>query len=270
MSPQRSSSILDINGHPVFVEVDGEGPPFVALHGLGSSSNSLQPLIPAFSGTFTIYRMDWRGLGRSKLSPTDSEKITIPGYVKDLAALFDHFKLDNAILFGHSLGAIVAMHFAAQYAEIVKGLVLSGPNRSRAKDPQAKAILLGSAKRARELGMPALADGNIANIVAPSSSDVVRAFAREVVAGQDKEGYARVAEALVDKSHVDPDYGNITAKTVIIAGDQDRLSPLPVSQELQGLIGGANTSVGLKVVHSGHMQVLEDTKGVIEAIKSIL
>jgi 3-oxoadipate enol-lactonase len=270
MTPKRSSSFVPINGRPLFVDVDGSGPAMIMVHGLGGSSNYFQPLLTAFSSSYTIIRFDWEGLGRSKLDLASTDKITIPKYVKDLKAIMAHFDLESAVIIGHSLGSVVAMHFATEFPDKVSGLVLIGPGRTRANVPAAKAFTLGMARTARELGMPAMADGTVAKNVAPSSSDVVRAFVREVIAGQDGEGYARVCEAACDDSHVDPDYSLIVCPTVIIAGDQDLISSSETAKQLQGLIGGNERSVGLEVVHAGHQQVLEDTDAVIRAIKTIL
>jgi pimeloyl-ACP methyl ester carboxylesterase len=112
-----------------------------------------------------------------------------------------------------------------------------------------------------------MADATVAKNVAPTSSPVVRAFVREVIAAQDGEGYAQVCEAVCDESHVDPEYSMISAKTVLVAGDQDLIAPVEQCKEIQGLIG---EDVPLKIVHAGHQQVLEDIEGVIEGIKLVL
>ncbi|KAH7400249.1 Alpha/Beta hydrolase protein [Cadophora sp. MPI-SDFR-AT-0126] len=271
MAPIRSSSFVNINGRPIFIDVDGEGPPMIMMHGLGGSSNFFQPLVATFSKTFTVVRFDWEGLGRSKIDLSDNaDRITMPKYVRDITAVMEHFKFESAILVGHSLGSVLAMMFAAQFPKRVIALVAIGPGRSRAKVPAAKAFTLQMAKNARELGMPALADGTVAKNVAASSSDVVRAFVREVIAGQDGEGYARVCEAACDDTHVDPEYGLISCPTVVVSGDQDLISPPEVGEEIAQLIGSGTATVVFRVVHSGHQQVLEDTQGVVAAIKSVI
>lgn len=271
MTPKRLSSFVAINGRPIFIDVDGEGPGMIMMHGLGGSSNYFQPLVAEFSATFTVIRVDWEGLGRSKLDLSPSaERITLPKYVKDISAIMDHFELKRAVLVGHSLGSVVAMMFAAQFPEKVSTLVAIGPGRSRAKIPAAKAFTLQMAKNARELGMAAMADGTVAKNVAPSSPDIVRAFVREVIAAQDGEGYARVCEAACDDSHVDPDYSKIACATCVVSGDQDLISPPAAGEEIAKLIGTDTTKVEYKIVHSGHQQVLEDTAGIIAAIKSVL
>jgi 3-oxoadipate enol-lactonase len=266
MAPQRISKFVDIHGHRTFVDIDGEGPAMICCHGLGGSSNFFQPLVTAFSSRFTVIRFDFKGLGRTGYDPEGKRRITIPAYVEDLLAVLELEKIEKAVLVGHSLGSVVAMHFAAQFPDKVSALVLIGPGKSRALVPAAKAFTLGMAKNARELGMPAMADGTVAKNVAPSSSDAVRAFTREVIAAQSGEGYAQVCEAACDDTHVNPDYSKITSPTVIIAGDQDLISSLDQAKEIQKDISGSL----LEVVHSGHQQVLEDTPGVVKAIELVL
>ncbi|KAK5127774.1 hypothetical protein LTR85_004890 [Meristemomyces frigidus] len=264
---ERSSKFLPINGHRTFVDVDGTGPEvMIMMHGLGGSSNYFQPLITPFASRYRIIRFDFKGLGRTGPDPERKRRITIPAYIEDLRSIMDEERVDKAVLVGHSLGSVVAMHFAAAYPSRISALVAIGPGVSRAKIPVAKQFTLNMAKNARELGMPAVADGGVSSNVAPSSSDIVRAFVREVVGGQDGEGYAQVCEAACDESHVDPDYSQISCPAVLIAGDQDKIAPLKQVEDIQAKIPGST----LRVMHSGHQQVLEDTAGVVAAIESIL
>jgi 3-oxoadipate enol-lactonase len=271
MSAARSSSFVDINGRPIFIDVDGSGPPMIMMHGLGGSSNYFQPLVTTFSSSFTIYRLDWEGLGRSKLDlSSTAERITMPKYVNDITSVMKYFSLEQVVLVGHSLGSVLAMMFASQFPEKVAALIAIGPGRSRAMIPAAKAFTLQMAKNARELGMPAVADGTVLKNVSPKSSDIVRAFVREVIAGQDGEGYARVCEAVACDTHIDPDYSKITCSTCVVSGEDDLISPPTAGEEIAKLIGTDTTRVEYRIVHSGHQHVLEDTAGVVEAIRTVI
>ncbi len=46
------------------IEIDGDGPPVIFLHGLGATSSSFQPLLSALRG-FRCIRPDFPGAGRS-------------------------------------------------------------------------------------------------------------------------------------------------------------------------------------------------------------
>ncbi|KAF8865790.1 alpha/beta-hydrolase [Acephala macrosclerotiorum] len=193
---------------------------------------------------------------------------SVPQFVEDLKSILQPRKSKEApILVGHSLGSILAMHYASQYP--VKGLVLIGAGRSAANVPAAVAHMTSLAAKARE-GIEGIRDSTIANNVAPSSSDLVRTVVRQMISSRNALGYAATCEALCAKSHVDPDYAKIQCPSVLISGDHDKISPLSRPVDLRKLIGGGSNSVALKVVHSRHQQVLEDTAGVAEAMEALL
>ena len=62
----------------VRIEVDGEGPAILFVHGLGGTSNSFQMLLGAFAG-FRCLRPDLPGSGRS---PTPFGALTMGGFVE--------------------------------------------------------------------------------------------------------------------------------------------------------------------------------------------
>jgi len=253
------------NGSRIFVEECGSGPLMVLMHGLGGTTNAFQPLISHFSSRFTMLRFDFPGSGFG----TFTSQPSIPQLVKDLnSVLFSRQSQEPPILVGHSLGSIVAMNYASQHPE-VRALVLIGPGRSASHIKTAVERMTGVAAKARD-GIEGIRDSTVTNNVAPSSSDLVRTIVRHMISSQDAEGYAATCEAICAKTHVDPDYALIKSPTLLIAGDQDNISPLSRSVELKSLIGGGHEKVTLEVVRAGHQHVLEDTAGVVGAMKSAL
>jgi 3-oxoadipate enol-lactonase len=235
-------------------------------HHTGGTTNYFQPLISRFSSRYTMLRFDFPGSGFS----TFKSPLSIAQFVEDLSSILDsREKKENPIIVGHSLGSVIAMHYASQHP--TRALVLIGPGKSASHIPAAVERMTGLAAKARE-GIEGIRDSTIANNVAPSSSDLVRTIVRQIISSQTPEGYAATCEAACAKSHVDPDYSAITCPAVLISGDQDNISPLSRSEELRDLIGAGNEkkSVSVAVVHSGHQQVLEDIEGVVKAMDSVL
>jgi 3-oxoadipate enol-lactonase len=253
------------NGSRIFVEDCGTGPLIVLMHGLGGTTNAFQPLINPFSSRFTLLRFDFAGSGFSKFKSPPS----IPQFVEDLHSILESRAMKEApILVGHSLGSIVAMHYASQYPE-VRGLVLIGPGRSASHIAAVVARMTALAGSARQ-GIEGIRDTTVSNNVSPNSSDLVRTIIRQMISCQSSEGYAATCEAVCAKTHVDPNYAAIKCPAVLVAGDQDNISPLSRSEDLRGLIGGGKVTTLVKVVHSGHQQVLEDTQGVVCAIEDLI
>jgi pimeloyl-ACP methyl ester carboxylesterase len=77
------------------------------------------------AGALNIFHADFRGHGESDLGPVESLSIATLG--RDLAALLDHLKLQDAIVGGISMGAAAALRLAVQYPERCRALVLCRP-----------------------------------------------------------------------------------------------------------------------------------------------
>ncbi|KAF4826847.1 Serine hydrolase-like protein [Colletotrichum tropicale] len=258
---------------------DCSGPPIVCLHGLGGSTETFERLLPVLPSSYKIALVDFQGFGKTPLADR-TVKLTIAGHVADLHDLLTSLqessqKQENAskaIIIGHSLGAIVALHYAAQHPDNVAGLVLLGPGRAIGHIPAARQRMLDLAANVREKGILFGAEmatkSNFYEDTPDRSADpVAREAIRKMVAASDTEGYAQTCEALVDLEHTDPDYAVIRCPAVFIAGDKDMISPAKRSQELSKLLGGASW---VEVVKSGHQPILEDLKAVEQAVTKLL
>ena len=107
------------------LEIDGEGPPIVFLHGLGATSSSFQPLLDSMGG-FRCIRPDLPGAGRSALP---FGKITIEALVEAVRDILRTVAGAPAHLVAHSMGTLVALHVAATAPDAVLSLTLFGPDR---------------------------------------------------------------------------------------------------------------------------------------------
>lgn len=102
-------------------EWPGKGPAIVCIHGLTANHTCWASLADTFSPAHRLIAYDLRGRGGSDKPPT-GYSLEIHG--QDLGALLDHFGLKRAILAGHSLGAHIAVRFAARHPGRVSRLIL--------------------------------------------------------------------------------------------------------------------------------------------------
>ncbi|HXH83329.1 MAG TPA: alpha/beta hydrolase [Candidatus Tectomicrobia bacterium] len=97
------------------------GRTIVAIHGLTANHTCWRPMAHALADAHRLIAYDLRGRG-------DSDKpargYSLAHHDADLAGLLDHFGLARAVLMGHSLGAHIAVRFAAHHPERVDRLVL--------------------------------------------------------------------------------------------------------------------------------------------------
>ena len=257
-----------ING--MEVEKTGSGPALVLVHGLGGTGNFWFPQLAALSATFTVYRPDMRGSGRSPLNGSGGSgvngKLTIDQIVADLIGLLDHEKIERAAFAGHSFGSLVVQHLAAKHPDRVTQLVLVGPVRAPAdanrQGPRDRAV------KVRAEGMIAVADTIVAAALSPATranKPVAVSFVRELLLRQDPEGYAATCEALADA--VEVDYAAIVAPTLLLTGKDDGVGSPATAQALKDLIADARLTV---LDDCGHWTAIEQPEHVGEALADFL
>lgn len=104
-------------------EGPAHGPPLLLLHGVLRCWQDFAPLLPALSARWQVHALDHRGHGRSGRTPGN---YLVADYARDAVSYLGQFN-QPAVLYGHSLGAMVAAAAAAAAPQAVKALVLEDP-----------------------------------------------------------------------------------------------------------------------------------------------
>ena len=97
------------------------GPVVVCVHGLTANHTCWASVADVLSPARRLIAYDLRGRGESD---KPEHGYSLMHHTEDLLGLLDHFGLEKAVLVGHSLGAHIAVRFAATYPERVDRLVL--------------------------------------------------------------------------------------------------------------------------------------------------
>jgi len=204
------------------VEIEGTGEALLCIHGLGGSSNTWTPVLGALEG-FTIIRPDLPGSARSS---SGADKLSIEGYVEALDQVLLELGVSTVHIAAHSLGTIVAQHFAVRFPEKVKSLALFGP--LVAPPEAARPNILARAALARS-GEPAMQEIADAIVKAATSKETkadqpaVLALVRENIMRQSPEGYAQSCEALAAAQSAAVE--GIRVPVLLVTGDQDGVAP---------------------------------------------
>lgn len=230
------------------VEIAGDGMPVICVHGLGGTSNTFTPQMPALA-TMRVIRPDLPCSGRSE----NVEKPSIASFSASIARLAEKLGVTTAHFVSHSLGTIVCQHLATERPELVRSLALIGALIELAAP--ARDALKQRAKAARSGAMTEIADAIVQNATAASSrtgNPAVAAFVRESVLRQCPEGYARTCEALADASAAD--HRRIGCPVLIINGEEDPVAPPSVARELAERIAAARAVI---IPRCGHWATIE-------------
>jgi pimeloyl-ACP methyl ester carboxylesterase len=99
-----------------------QSPQLLLLHGVLRNWRSFYPILPALQADYSIAALDFRGHGGS----TPCNSYFVVDYVVDAAKAIEQFA-EPFVLYGHSLGAMVALAAAGACPEKVKAVVLEDP-----------------------------------------------------------------------------------------------------------------------------------------------
>jgi pimeloyl-ACP methyl ester carboxylesterase len=105
---------------------DKNRPTVVLLHGIAATSKTWRPLLKQLDGKrYRIIALDLLGFGKSP-KPNNC-RYDVDEHVASLRKTLRGLKIQGPyILVGHSMGAIIAAHYARVYQSEVKGLFLLG------------------------------------------------------------------------------------------------------------------------------------------------
>jgi 3-oxoadipate enol-lactonase len=238
------------------VEIDGEGDAVLMIHGLGGTSNTWTPLLPALAGRRVI-RPDLPGSGRSHRV---EGRLGIARFVEAMHRVLAAAGETRAHVVGHSLGCIVALHLLVEAPRAVRSLALFGP--LLAPPDTARGPLRARGEKARReglAGMQEIADSLVEASTARSSREQCRAaiaYVRETLMRQDPDGYARSCEALAEAQA--PDVAGVACPVLLVTGDEDAVAPPQSVRMLGERLGAAGAAVRTEVLRGcGHWEPLE-------------
>ncbi|MBX5451770.1 MAG: alpha/beta hydrolase [Thermogemmatispora sp.] len=97
------------------------GPPVVCLHGLTANAFCFQAFADVLATDYRVIAYDLRGRGRSE---RPEQGYSVPIHAADLDHLLTALGLERPALLGHSLGALIALFYAAWRPERISKLIL--------------------------------------------------------------------------------------------------------------------------------------------------
>jgi pimeloyl-ACP methyl ester carboxylesterase len=236
----------------IALEIDGDGPPVVFLHGLGATSSSFQPLLDALHG-FRCIRPDLPGAGRSA---RPEAPLSMDALAQSALDIVRQVAGSPAHIVAHSMGTLIAQHAAVAAPESVVSLTLFGPIGEPGNS--ARERLHARAELVRRDGMIAVADAIAEAGLASAtklSNPVAFAYVRESHLRQDAEGFAQSCEALAAAKGAN--IGALRCPTLLVTGEDDPVAPPTAAQALADKIKGAKLRI---LARCGHWTPLEQPR----------
>ena len=229
-------SAIIIDDGLVHYEALGRGRPLVFVHGWLGSWRYWMPTMDALSDRYRTYAFDFWGFGDSDRS---SQRYDIKSYVEQLDHFLEQLGVVRAALVGHSMGAAVAILFAARNPDRVdRVMAVSAPLAGTAVTKRLASVGSGSLLD-RVLGRRAVSD------YPEVDSEVAKTDPAAVLTS------ARSMDGLVLWN----DFENLEMPLLLVSGAKDSFVPPVSPDEVDGL---NNTVRAIGLNDSGHFPMLDE------------
>jgi pimeloyl-ACP methyl ester carboxylesterase len=104
----------------------GSGPTIIMLHGIATSSVSWDRMVPYLQNNFKCVTIDLLGFGDSP--KPDWYSYTPDEHIKNIHHTIKKLKVKGPIIIvGHSMGSLLALHYANKYPNKIKALIMLSP-----------------------------------------------------------------------------------------------------------------------------------------------
>ena len=227
---------VENQGAKLYWDEQGSGEPLLLIMGLSYPSYMWHRSRPVLAKHHRAIAFDNRGVGQSDVPPG---VYSIPLMASDAAAVLDAAGVASAHVFGVSMGGMIAQEFALQYPKRVRSLILGctaagGPNAVQAEPAALQALMRRdlTPEQSKEAIIPFIYDA--ATPRARIDEDMAirmkwyptpQGYAGQLQGIFGWESYSRIAK--------------ITAPTLVIHGETDRLIPSENGRLIAGRIPGA-------------------------------
>lgn len=238
-------------------ERKGSGETIVLIHGFLGSSHLFKALAEDLSQHFDVISVDLPGHGKST---SDIESYTVEAYANAIVHVLKNEKIEKAYWLGHSFGGYITLAaLAEQLFPIPKAILLH--SAVNADTEEAKEKRTTQQQVIKKDGVNAFVDEVIPNFLAPKSSPKLTDQAIEVASKATVDGLVAALEAMKSRPTRQNFINETTTPILVIEGRYDKIVPKLETN---------NPHIKKVVVNSGHLGMIEDLAGVLQAIYSFL
>lgn len=237
--------------------VKGKGQAIILIHGWAHSASikSLEPLQAQLAeNDFKVYNLELPGFGDSPTPPAHWGVEEYAQYVNQF--IKEHVKEKNFILFGHSFGGSLTAYNAVKFNPKPSKIILCSSAGLRYKSLKAK--LLFPISKVLKILLKALPERFAKSIKKTIYYHIIRE--RDYIDSEGKqEQFRRVINHDIEEV-----FSNIKIPTLIIWGEDDKVTPLKMGKQLHTLIQNSK----LEVIQGRHGIPFTNTTKITELIKN--
>lgn len=261
---------IDVNGTTLYYEDTGPGSTGETIafsHGLLWNTELFAPQIAALRDRYRCIAWDHRGQGRSAADPRHT--IDMELVWQDAVALLEALATGPVHFCGLSMGGFVALRMAARRPDLVRSLMLvetSGdpePRENVGRYRMLTAIVRVAGARVVRRQASAIMFGRTF-LTNPSRRDERARF--EEILGARRDIW-RAVNGVIDRAGIACELGRISARTLVVVGDEDVATVPAKAERLTAAIVGAQL---VRIPRAGHSCTVEEPAAVTAALEAFL
>jgi 3-oxoadipate enol-lactonase len=243
-----------VSGNEIAFTDAGKGIPVVLLHGYPFDKSMWSGQLEALAAAgFRAIAPDLRGLGETKSS---GEIATMDDMARDVAALLDQLRLEQAVICGLSMGGYVAFEFVRLFPARVLGLVLAG-TRAPADNEQEKAGREQQVQTMLRAGMVPISIATLPKLLAKQTlaeKPAVVKRVRAMITRSDPKGAAAAQRGMAARRDYTEHLSKINVPTLIIVGREDSIRPIADAEFMHSGIRDSRLEIIENAAHMTNME----------------
>ena len=262
MVAQQNGQVITVGGAEVEVASKGSGEPLVYLHG-AFGYRGWHSFLDALAENFTVFAPIQPGFVDAAPGPDDiDDLLDLTLYHFDL---LDALGLESPYVVGHFLGGMMAAEMAALRPGSVRKSVLAAPSGLWRDDEPGIDYFATPMEELRGV-LFADANSDAANSVMPQPQNDLERGTQILDRVRSLATVGKFLWPIPDKG-LKKRMGRITAPTLVVVGEQDKIVPASYGDEFASRIPDATVHT---MAGAGHMMMHEQPDEFAEVVKGFL
>lgn len=248
----------------IFTKGNPQNEPIVFVHGFPYDHTMWDRQIAELKSNYYCVSYDIRGLGQS---PIGDGQYTMESFADDLEFIIRELNLNKPILCGLSMGGYISLRSVERNQSIYSALILCD-TRSEADNNEGKLKRAAGIKKINTIGIKEFVNEFVQNCFSVKSLNSEEYFQTlKKSLNSDPVGVKGCLIAMLSRTDTTNYLSKIKIPTLILCGEDDRLTPPDVMQKMAEQIPNSKFVI---VPDAGHMAPIENAEFVNSRIKRFL
>jgi pimeloyl-ACP methyl ester carboxylesterase len=245
--------VRQLSLHGTALEISGNGPPVVLLHGVGLNQSIWVGQVKALASDFQVITYDLLGHGRSADVTANAP---LGDWVDQLTGVVRGLRLEQFALLGFSFGGLIAQAYATRHSRLVDRLVLMSTvyERSEAERARVESRLDVVKREGPQATIPTALSRWFSPEFSKAHPEVMAQY-EALLRGNDATSFLAAYECF---ARADRELTGALAAfdrpTLVMTGELDTGSTPDMARRLAGMIPGAECSI---IAGGRHMMPVE-------------